>query len=197
MKKYLFLIITSLFLFAIVLFIAHKTGNFFFFQERIVEQQLVLNKIEELGALELVKYSYNDIISEEIKRKFLKVDALAPDSKVITLIVGEAVGCVDFKKVKPTDISTDKGIIRINLPEPEICYVKIDHKNSKVYDINFIARVFNPELIEKSFKNAEDKIKTAALEAGIIEQTKENARKLLKALLAESFEEDIEITFKE
>lgn len=160
------------------------------------QHKIVLQKIEELGSLELVKFNYNDVVEEAIKRKFLDIDQLAPDSKVLLIIAGEATACIDLTKVQEDDINVGENVVKIVLPRPELCYVKIDHNRSKIYDANFTARLLNPELIDEGFKNAETRIRNDAIGYGILDQAKENARKILVPLFNEITHKKVTISFK-
>ena len=86
--------------------------------------------------------------------------------------------------------------IHLTLPLPTICYAKINHDRSKIYDANFIAKVFNPELIDKAYREGEIKIKDEAIKLGILNQAKINAKKLLGALLKGITKKNIVIDFK-
>jgi hypothetical protein len=159
-------------------------------------QQLVLKKIEEVGNLELVKFNFNDIVEESVVRKLFDIDNMAPDSRVLVIINGEATACINLQEVTKDDVSFSGDQINIMLPEPTICYTKINHDRSKIYDENFIARVFNPELIDKAYRDGEIKIKDEAIKLGIIDQAKINAKKLLGALLKGITKKNIIIDFK-
>ncbi len=161
------------------------------------EHQMVLSKIEETGNLELVHYNFNDIAEESIKRKLLNIDNLAPDSKVLFIINGEAAACINLKDVKSEDIHVGRNKIIIYLPGPELCYAKINHDQSKVYDANLTARILDPELIDKGYKDAEKNIREKAISMGIYEQAKQNAEKLVHALLSSVTNKEIELKFRE
>lgn len=161
------------------------------------EHTLVLEKIEEIGNLELVRFNFNDVIEESVLRKLFNVDNLAPDSKVLVIVNGEAAACINLMEVTESDIEIKGSELKLTLPLPVICYAKINHERSKVYDANFIARMFNPELIDKAYKNAESKIKDEAIKLGIIDQAKLNAKKLLGALLKSITKRNIIIDFRE
>jgi hypothetical protein len=160
------------------------------------EHRIILKKIEEIGNLELVKYNFDEVVEEKIARSFMNYDNLAPDSRALVLINGEAVGCINLKMVTGEDIIADNDTIFITLPQPEICYAKVNHDKSRVYDINYTARLLNPELIDKAFKNAELKIKEAAVKEGILEKTKENGRKFIAALIKTTANKEIVVEFK-
>jgi|SRR3990172_9291759 len=163
----------------------------------ISEHRLVLEKIEEIGNLELVRFNFNDVIEESVVRKLFDIDNLAPDSKVLVIVNGEAAACINLKEVTENDIEITGSELKITLPPPVICYAKINHERSKIYDANFIARMFNPELIDKAYKNAESRIRNEAIKLGIIDQAKTNAKKLLGALFKSISGKNISISFKE
>lgn len=161
------------------------------------EHKIVLQRIEEIGNLELVRYNLNDVVEESIVRKLIDIDNLAPDSKVLLIINGEAAACIDLKKITSENISEDEENLYLSLPQPEICYAKVNHNQSKIYDINLTARLLNPELIDTAFKNAENKIKDEAIKLGIINQAKENAKKVLVPLLKDIVKKNIVISFSD
>jgi len=159
------LIIAAIFL--IVIMILGLSTEVFSFSviknSDVSEHRLVLQRIEDIGNLELVRYNFNDVVEESVIRKLFDIDNLAPDSKVLVIVNGEAAACVNLKEVTKNDIKTEGNDIIITLPPPVICYTKINHDRSKIYDANFTARIFNPELIDKAYKQGEIKIKDEAV----------------------------------
>ena len=145
-----------------------------------VNYNTILTSVEELGKMELVRYNFKDVV--EYKKE---VSRYIPDSKVVLIVAGEAVGCVDFTKIEAGDIVFEgDSVVQIALPEPEICYYKVDHSQSKVFSKEN-TYFQDAELVEESFKYAEQNVKRAALNSGILRQTKENAEKILKPMLEE------------
>ena len=192
------LIIAAFFLIVIII-LGLSTGVFNFSvikNSDVSEHRLVLQRIEDIGNLELVRYNFNDVVEESVIRKLFDIDNLAPDSKVLVIVNGEAAACVNLKEVTKNDIKTEGNDIIITLPPPVICYTKINHDRSKIYDANFTARIFNPELIDKAYKQGEIKIKDEAVKLGILAQAKENARKLLGPFLGGITKKNIKIEFK-
>lgn len=192
------LIIAAIFL-IVIMILGLSTGVFSFSvikNSDVSEHRLVLQRIEDIGNLELVRYNFNDVVEESVIRKLFDIDNLAPDSKVLVIVNGEAAACVNLKEVTKNDIKTEGNDIIITLPPPVICYTKINHDRSKIYDANFTARIFNPELIDKAYKQGEIKIKDEAIKLGILEQAKKNARKLLGPFLGGITRKNIKIEFK-
>ena len=145
-----------------------------------VNYNTILTSVEELGKMELVRYNFKDVVEYE-----KEVSRYIPNSKVVLIVAGEAVGCVDFTKIQAGDIVFEgDSVIQIMLPEPELCYYKVDHSQSKVFSKEN-TYFQDAELVEESFKYAENNIKRAALNSGILRQTTENAEKILKPMLEE------------
>ena len=137
---------------------------------------VVLKEIQTLGKLELVKYNFKDVVEHEIVRPWM------PNPKAILIVHGEATGCLDLTKIKVSDVNTEQDTLVIYLPEPELCNYKIDHSKSKVYNTEF-ALLEEANLVQDAFKEAEKQIQKSALDMGILEQTKQNADKILRPLL--------------
>lgn len=163
---------------ALLILIWESVKSFKLFKggEAVTTHNIVLKEISELGKLELVKYAYRDVVEQSITRDFL------PDPKAILIIQGEAVGCIDLRKVKAEDITSVGDTLVVNLPQPEICYHKIDHSRSKVYHTEY-AFMNEGLLLEEAYKRAEQQILQSALDSDILEQTRQNAGLVLKPLL--------------
>jgi hypothetical protein len=143
-----------------------------------VTHNTVLNKIEDLGRMELVRYNFKDVV--EYKKELSR---WLPDSRSVLIVAGEAVGCIDMSQVQPEDVAfTDEATITIRLPEPEICYFRIDHSKSKVLHMEN-TYFQDAELVDEGYKFAEKNVRMAALNSGILDQTAENADKVLKPML--------------
>lgn len=140
----------------------------------------ILTSVQDLGKMELVRYNFKDVVEYQ-----KEVSRFIPDSKVVLIVAGEAVGCVDFTKIEPGDIVFEgDSIVQIALPEPELCYYKVDHSQSKVFSKEN-TYFQDAALVEESYKYAEQNVKRAALNSGILRQTQVNAEKILKPMLEE------------
>src|SRR5690606_23950795 len=95
----------------------------------VVNHHMVVEKLESLGKIELVKYYIKDIVEHEVIKSWW------PDPKVVLIISGEVVGCIDLTKVDSSSISIAPDKVTIKLPLPEICYFKVNHDESKVYSM--------------------------------------------------------------
>ncbi|WP_233507735.1 DUF4230 domain-containing protein [Adhaeribacter pallidiroseus] len=138
----------------------------------------ILDKIDDLGNLELVRYNFKDVVEYE-----KEVSQWLPNSSSVLIVAGEAVGCIDLRQVTAQDITfTNDSVITVKLPEPEICYFKVDHDKSKVFALRN-TYFQDATLVDEGYKFAEKHIRKSALDSGILQQTAVNADKILKPLL--------------
>ncbi|MBL3654910.1 DUF4230 domain-containing protein [Fulvivirga sediminis] len=152
----------------------------------IINNSTMLEKVEALGKMELVRYNFKEITElKELSKEYFRLFKLGPDSKIALISAGHAVGCIDLTKVKVNDILVAKDTIYLRLPEPEICYYKLDMENTRIYDMQTNPLKDQKAFIQKAYKNAEREIKTAAENSGILEQTRANAELIMKPMLEE------------
>lgn len=144
--------------------------------EVITTHSMVLQEVTAMGKLELVKYNFKDVVEHEIVKQWL------PNPRAILIVSGEAVGCLDLTKISVSDITETKDTVLIYLPEPELCVNKINHAQSRVYDVQY-AMFEEAQLVNEAYIQAEKQIKQSAVQMGILRQTRENAEKILKPLL--------------
>ena len=143
-----------------------------------ITHNTILDKIDDLGNLELVRYNFKDVVEYE-----KEVSEWLPNSSSVLIVAGEAVGCIDLRQVTAQDITfTNDSVITVKLPEPEICYFKVDHGKSKVFAMRN-TYFQDAELVDEGYKFAEKHVRQSALNSGILRQTAVNADKILKPLL--------------
>ncbi len=142
----------------------------------VTTHQLLIERIEAMGKLQLVKYRFSDVLEHKNISTFL------PDASVLLIIKADAVGCIDLTKVKQEDIQVYGDSVAMRLPQPEICYIKIDHKASRVYDTK-MAFFREADLVDEAYKNAEKEIAAEVQKSDILQQTRSNALNVFTPLL--------------
>ncbi|MDQ4141693.1 MAG: DUF4230 domain-containing protein [Bacteroidota bacterium] len=181
MLRYLFkLLIPWVLILIIGFFVWRKLESYFANIKAPVKitHNTILEKIDDLGNLELVRYNFKDVV--EYEKEFSQ---WLPNSKSVLIVAGEAVGCIDLRQVTAQDITfTNDSVITVRLPEPQICYFKVDHNKSKVFAMQN-TYFQDAELVDEGYKFAEKHIRQSALNSGILQQTAVNADKILKPLL--------------
>ncbi|MBK6267112.1 DUF4230 domain-containing protein [Marivirga sp. S37H4] len=171
-----------------------------------VENTTILQEIEALGKLELVKYRFKEVVEEKkVAKKWIKYIPSGPDMTAILIASGEAVACIDLGKIEKQDIRFENDTIYIELPNPELCYFKIDLQNSKIYDLkatNSIYKYFDDEnkaaeFIQEMYAKAEIQIKEAALKSGIMEDAEKLGSTILRPFLSNITNKVIVLKFKQ
>lgn len=150
----------------------------------VVTHSIVLQEIENLGKMELVRYNFKELTELNEKNKPYLGMFDVPDSRVVVISHGEAVGCIDLSKIKTEDITEQGDSVFVRLPPPEMCYYKLDMENTRIYSIE--KQVYfkkESELAQKALRLAERQMREAALQSGLLEQTRKNAETMLKPLL--------------
>ncbi|MCL1937748.1 MAG: DUF4230 domain-containing protein [Candidatus Azobacteroides sp.] len=154
----------------------------------LTSHQSTVEKVEALGKLELVRMNVRDVMEHKYMRQWL------PNASAVLIISGEAVGCIDLQKVQPENVVVKKNALKIKLPAPELCYCKIDHQKSKVYETKY-DYFMSINLVDNAYKEAENYLWKTAIESGILDQTKENAVALLQPFFKGLGFKDVEISF--
>ena len=142
-----------------------------------VSHQTLLRAVEDLGRLELVRYQFRDIVE-------YTEEGVLVDDKLALIVAGEAVGCLDLRKVKEGDLVLEgDSVVRVRLPAPELCSYKVDHARSKVFRKDTFLFSDDAALVDKAYRHADAQVKRAALQSGILARTEENAQRILVPLL--------------
>jgi hypothetical protein len=153
-------------------------------------QSIVLKEITALGKLELVKYTFKDIVEHE------QVNTFLPNANAVLIVEGEATGCIDLTQIRSENITTDGDSVTVQLPKPELCGWKINHDRSRVYDTRF-SFLDDSQLVSDAYRKAEQQVKQSALNGGILNQTRRNANQMLRPLLERISGKKIGLTFQE
>lgn len=153
-------------------------------------QSIVLKEIKALGKLELVRYTFKDIVEHE------QVNTFLPNANAVLIVEGEATGCLDLTQINLDSITTTDDSITVQLPKPELCGWKINHDRSRVYDTHF-SFLNESQLVSDAYRKAEHQVKQSALNGGILNQTRQNANQLLRPLLERISGKKIGFTFQD
>lgn len=146
----------------------------------------VLKQIQTLSELVTVKY-----IMEKIQ--VLEDTKFYGESRVTILAHGIVKAGIDFKEMKPEDISITGKKISIRLPHPRITDSYLDDSQTQVLDrATGFFRVFDKNLEQAARAQAITDIERAARHEGIWKEADDRAREQIKALLNQLGFEEIE-----
>jgi hypothetical protein len=136
-----------------------------------------INEIRALARLETIQYSIEKVITAEVGQGtfgFLFGD------KLLFVAHGIVVAGIDMEKLQPGDMRLDGGALYVKLPPAEIFIATLDNEKSYVYDRDTGALTKGSVDLETLARQAaEDEIRKAALEDGILAQAQTNAEAYL------------------
>ena len=131
-----------------------------------------------------------DVLEYTIKRDYL------PDSRILLVVSGEIAGCIDLTKLETKHIKSNDSILEITLPNPEICYYKIDHQKSKIYNATtYFMLDDETKLTQLVYQKAENYFKSDSLNQIVFKETELNAQKVLKPILENITHKKIVLSF--
>jgi hypothetical protein len=160
-------------------------------EQGIINNDIAITKIQAIGKLELVKLNVKDVIEYNIKRDYL------PDSRMLIMINGEMAGCIDLQKIDSTDVKQYQDSIVLYLPQPEVCYTKINHNKSKVYNATTYLWLDNEtELVETLYKKADTYFSSDSMKAVITSETKKNAPTVMIPLFENLSQKKVVLKYK-
>jgi hypothetical protein len=138
----------------------------------------IIYEIRAIARLETIQYSVEKVITAEQNQGIFK--SLIGD-RLLFVAHGEVIAGIDMGKIQVEDLWLEDGILHVRLPAPEILVSRLDNELSYVYDRNtgFLTHG-NIDLETEARQAAEQEIRTAALEDGILEQARINARVFLE-----------------
>lgn len=142
-----------------------------------ITHSIIVDKIESMGKLEVVKYNIQDIIEYKKMRQWL------PNAKTALLINGEIIACVDLSKITENRVVISGDSVLLHLPPPEICHVKVDHSTSRVYDMTY-GLWETTSLMDEAYKHAEKELIRQAKKIELTQKARENTTLVLTPLLS-------------
>src|SRR5271157_3813421 len=147
-----------------------------------VSSPSVVEKIHQLSRLETVVYSLDKIVEGGRQSAYLP-DFLAGD-KILLVAHGEVIAGVDLGQLKPGDVTVKGDAVQVRLPPPQILTTRIDNGRTRVYSrTTGLLVATDPNLESEVRLTAEQQIAQAALDDGILDKARQNARTSVAALL--------------
>jgi hypothetical protein len=155
----------------------------------------VITAIHEVARLEATEFHIEKVV--EIRDAQSKLWGLVTAKDALLLVAaGDVVAGVDLAKVRDEDIRIDTAArsVRVRLPAPQILASTLDEHATHVYarSTDFLAER-NEALEGDARRAAEDQMRKAALDAGILDRARTSAERTLRALLRSLGYEDIDL----
>jgi Protein of unknown function (DUF4230) len=145
---------------------------------------VVVEKIQRLSRLETVVYSLDTVV-EGGRSSALLPDALAGD-RILLVVHGQSIAGIDLGQLKPEDVRIDGGTqsIHVTLPASQLFVTTLDNQHTRVYARTTGLLVPVDQNLESDTRaKAQDQLQKAALEDGILDAARKNARATVTTLL--------------
>ncbi len=143
----------------------------------IADPVTYINEVRALARLETIQYSIEKVITGETGGGTFQ--ALFGD-KILFVGHGTVIAGIDMEKLQPEHMRFENGVLTVRLPPAEIFIATLDNEKSYVYDreTGVLAKPdVNLETLVR--QRAEEEIRSAAIEDGILEQAQVNAEAYL------------------
>src|SRR3990172_3616619 len=136
-----------------------------------------IHEIRALARLETIQYSVEKVITAEVGQGTF---GFAFGDKLLFVAHGVVIAGIDMEKLQPADMRLDNGVLYVRLPPTEIFIATLDNEKSYVYDRETgLLTKGSVDLETLARQAAEDEIRKAALEDGILVQGQKNAEAYL------------------
>jgi hypothetical protein len=150
----------------------------------------LLKSVQDLSQYVAAEGNFEVIVDVQKDRKYIPDFLL--NERILFVAAGSVEVYVDFAGIGQGAVkeSEDRRTVEITLPAPQLRPVRINNDRSYVYQedrglFNRLADAFksDPNRLQEVYKLAEEKIGTAAKEAGLSKRAEENTRKMLQQVL--------------
>lgn len=142
----------------------------------------VVQEIRALARLETAAGTMQQVV--EAERSVGPVPSWLVGDRILFVAQGEAIAGVDLAELRPEDVRVVGDRVHVRLPEPTLLTVRLDEEKCRVYDRN-VGWLSRPDahLESQVRRRAVEKIRAAALERGLLDLARDNARTTVGALM--------------
>jgi hypothetical protein len=133
----------------------------------------IINEVRAVARLETIHYTVEKVITAETNQ-----GVLAPlfGDRLLFVAHGVVIGGIDMQKIDSDDLWLQDGVLYVRLPAAEILVATLDNEKSYVYDRQTGLFTNGEQNLETSARQvAEQEIRRAAVEDGILDLARQNA----------------------
>src|ERR1700729_3198718 len=155
----------------------------------------VVQRIQRLNRLETVVYSIDTIV-EGSKSSAVLPDLLAGD-RLLLVVHGQSIAGIDLSQLKPEDVRIDNNgkPIPVTLPASQLFVTTPDNQHPRVYARSTGLLVPADQNLESDTRaKAQQQLQQAALDDGILDTARKNARATITTLLYSLGFQQVEVT---
>jgi Protein of unknown function (DUF4230) len=152
---------------------------------------VIVEGIQRLDHLATVRFNESVVVTKESGGEGIR--RLLTGEKLILVAQGDVEAGIDLSALDESDVRVSDERVSIDLPEPQILSASLNEKETRVYDrdIGLMPRIIpSDDLAEEARDEAQDRVREAALEDGILDHAQRNAEDSIRAFVtALGFEE--------
>lgn len=137
----------------------------------------IITDIKGLARLETIQYSVEKVITAETGQGSM---AFLFEDKLLLVAHGVVIAGIDMDKLRPEDMTMVNGVLNVRLPQAEIFVATLDNSKTYVYarDTGILTNQ-TKDLESLARQSAEEEIRKAAIEDGILNLAQQNAEAYL------------------
>jgi len=157
-------------------------GNPFGFVQTIAPSgPVVLSQLQKLARLETGKFNGQTIVTGQDKGV---LPVFLAGDRLVFIAHGEVVAGVDLAKMNEGDVQMNGDTATVRLPAAEVFHASLNNKTSEVFERQ--TGIFSQpdrDLETQTRQTAEDRLREAALNSGLLESAQNNARDAVRRQL--------------
>jgi hypothetical protein len=149
----------------------------------IVDPVMIIRQVRSLARLETIQYTVERVITAETGQGAFGI--LFGD-RLLFIAHGIVIAGVDMQLLSPQDLRVQDNVLYVHLPAPEIFIATLDNDKSYVYNRETGVLTRGDVNLETTARRAaEQVIRQAALEDGVLDLARRNAENYLSRLMSE------------
>jgi uncharacterized protein DUF4230 len=155
----------------------------------------VITAIRDVARLEATQFHIEKVVEVSDAQSRLWGLVRAKDA-LLLVAVGDVVAGVDLAKVRDKDVRVDEAAhsVQVQLPAPEVVVSTLDERATHVYTRSTdVLAARNEQLEGEARRTAEEQMRKAAIDAGILDRARASADRTLRALLRSLGYERVEL----
>ena len=145
----------------------------------------VVLAVRDMARLEATSFHIEKVVEASDAQSRLWGMVEAKDT-LLLVAVGDVVAGVDLSKLRDEDVTVDPAArsVRMRLPAPEITSATLDERATHVYSRSTDVLAERSEQLEgEARRRAEEQMRKAAVEGGILDRARASADRTLRALM--------------
>lgn len=153
----------------------------------------IVKEVRGLSRLETAAYTIEKIITAESRQGPL---AFLLGDRLILVAHGQVIAGVDLDKLDESDITVNEdGTVKLVLPEAEVFLTALSSEQSYVFHRDTGVMGMRVDLETEARQVAEEEIRNAALEDGILDMAQKNAETYVRHLILTLGFKEVDISY--